>query len=78
MCKRPKSLEKEKGGHSEVGEGPALIAVGTLHHENSRKGAEQRCRVGGLQHRSAVVAGGHGNVSAVKYEARASAKRLWV
>lgn len=24
MCKRPKSLEKEKGGHSEVGEGPGF------------------------------------------------------
>ena len=37
-----------------------------------------RCRVGGLQHRGAAVTGGHGNVSAVKYEARASAKRVWV
>lgn len=56
----------------------ALIAVGTLHHENSRKGAEHGCRVGGLQHRGAAVTGGHGNVSAVTYEARASAKRVWV
>ena len=32
----------------------------------------------GVQHRGASVTGGHGNISAVKCEARASAKRVWV
>lgn len=76
MGKRPKSLERRKEGTQRWVRVLALIAVGTLHHENRGKGAEHRCRVG-VQHRGAAVTGGHGNVSAVKCEARASAKRVW-
>lgn len=76
MGKRPKSLERRREGTQRWVRVLALIAVGTLHHENRGKGAEHRCRVE-VQHRGTAVTGGHGNVSAVKCEARASAKRVW-
>lgn len=47
MSKRPKSLERRREGTQRWVRVLAFIALGTLHHENRRKGTEHRCRAGG-------------------------------